>query len=88
MFKSLYRKYRPKKFIDVVGQVNVVKVLKNEIDQKKIAHAYIFYGPRGTGKTSLAKIFSNEVNNNKEYLQESVDTVSYTHLTLPTKRIV
>lgn len=35
MFKSLYRKYRPKKFIDVVGQVNVVKVLKNEIDQKK-----------------------------------------------------
>lgn len=75
MFKSLYRKYRPKKFIDVVGQENVVKVLKNEIDQKKIAHAYIFYGPRGTGKTSLAKIFSNEVNNNKEYLQESVDII-------------
>lgn len=59
---SLYRKYRPKTFSDVVGQEVVVKILKNSIVNNKISHAYIFSGPRGTGKTSIAKIFSKAVN--------------------------
>ena len=57
---SLYRKYRPKTFSDVVGQEVVIKILKNSILTGKIGHAYIFSGPRGTGKTSIAKIFSKE----------------------------
>lgn len=59
---SLYRKYRPKTFSNVVGQEVVVKILKNSILNNKISHAYIFSGPRGTGKTSIAKIFSKAVN--------------------------
>lgn len=59
---SLYRKYRPKTFSDVVGQEVVIKILKNSILNNKISHAYIFSGPRGTGKTSIAKIFSKAVN--------------------------
>lgn len=59
---SLYRKYRPSKFKEVVGQEVVKTVLKNSIVNNKISHAYIFNGPRGTGKTSLAKIFSKAVN--------------------------
>lgn len=59
---SLYRKYRPKTFSDVVGQEVTVKILKNSILAGKIGHAYIFSGPRGTGKTSVAKIFSKAVN--------------------------
>ncbi len=59
---SLYRKYRPKTFSDVVGQEVAVKILKNSILNNKISHAYIFSGPRGTGKTSIAKIFSKAVN--------------------------
>lgn len=75
MFKALYRKYRPQNFNDVVGQKHIVDVLKNAIETNKIAHAYIFYGPRGTGKTSIAKIFANEVNNNSEYKSDSVDII-------------
>ena len=65
---SLYRKYRPKSFEEVVGQKITVDILKNSIKQNKIGHAYIFSGPRGTGKTSVAKIFSRAVNclNNKD----------------------
>lgn len=59
---SLYRKYRPKKFEDVVGEEMIVKILRNSIKENKIAHAYIFAGPRGVGKTSIAKIFSKAVN--------------------------
>ncbi len=59
---SLYRKYRPHKFKDVVGQNVVVKILENSILNNKIGHAYIFSGPRGTGKTSIAKIFARAVN--------------------------
>ena len=61
-YVSLYRKYRPKCFAEVVGQDVVVKILKNSIFNNKIGHAYIFSGPRGTGKTSIAKIFSKAVN--------------------------
>lgn len=59
---SLYRKYRPASFDQVVGQEVVVKILKNAIINDQISHAYIFSGPRGTGKTSIAKIFAKAVN--------------------------
>ena len=59
---SLYRKYRPKTFNEVVGQEVTKKVIKNSIMNDKISHAYIFSGPRGTGKTSIAKIFAKAVN--------------------------
>jgi DNA polymerase-3 subunit gamma/tau len=65
---ALYRKYRPKRFADVVGQDNVVSILKNQISMGKTAHAYLFSGTRGTGKTSVAKIFARGVN-----CPESVD---------------
>ena len=59
---SLYRKYRPTTFNEVVGQEIVVKILQNSILNNKISHAYLFSGPRGTGKTSIAKIFSKAIN--------------------------
>ena len=61
---NFYRKYRPNSFEEVVGQENNIKILKNSIENNNINHAYLFYGPRGTGKTSVAKIFSNILNNN------------------------
>ncbi len=61
-YKVLYRKYRPDSFDSIVGQENVVKILKNSIKHNKISHAYIFSGSRGTGKTSSAKIFARAVN--------------------------
>ncbi|ADL43153.1 DNA polymerase III, subunits gamma and tau [Caldicellulosiruptor obsidiansis OB47] len=62
MHIALYRKYRPKVFEDVVAQDHITKTLKNQIKQDKVAHAYIFCGPRGTGKTTTAKIMSRAVN--------------------------
>ena len=62
MYQALYRKYRPKTFDDVVGQDVVVKTLKNAIINNKISHAYLFSGPRGCGKTSIAKIFARIAN--------------------------
>lgn len=61
-YKVLYRKYRPTNFDDLVGQEHIKKILKNSIINSKIAHAYIFTGPRGTGKTSTAKIFARTLN--------------------------
>jgi DNA polymerase-3 subunit gamma/tau len=58
---ALYRKYRPKKFKDVLGQEHVVKPLEASIKNKSISHAYIFAGSRGTGKTSVARIFAGEL---------------------------
>lgn len=61
-YKALYRKYRPTLFNDVVGQDVIVKTLLNAIKENKISHAYLFNGPRGTGKTSVAKILAKTIN--------------------------
>ena len=62
MYKALYRKYRPNNFDQVVGQDYVTKTLKNAIKNNKISHAYMLFGPRGIGKTTIAKIFARTVN--------------------------
>ncbi|MBF2377004.1 DNA polymerase III subunit gamma/tau [Listeria seeligeri] len=61
-YQALYRVFRPQSFQDVVGQEHVTKTLKNAIIQNKTSHAYLFSGPRGTGKTSAAKIFAKAIN--------------------------
>ena len=61
-YQALYRKWRPQKFDDMVGQTAVTKTLKNAIIHHKTSHAYLFTGPRGTGKTSAAKIFAKAIN--------------------------
>ncbi len=62
MYQALYRKYRPMNFSDVVGEEHITEILKNELKSGKIFHAYLFTGPRGTGKTSCAKILAKAVN--------------------------
>ena len=59
---SLYRKHRPRTFDDVVGQEHIVRTLQAAVEQDRVAHAYLFAGPRGTGKTSLAKILAKALN--------------------------
>lgn len=61
-YQALYRAFRPQSFMDVVGQKHVTKTLKNAISRHKESHAYLFSGPRGTGKTSIAKIFAKALN--------------------------
>lgn len=61
-YKALYRTYRPTTFEEVVGQEHIVSTLKNAVKQNKIAHAYLFCGPRGTGKTTVAKLLAKAVN--------------------------
>lgn len=60
--KSLYRKYRPRTFSEIVSQENIVKILKNSIANNTFSHAYLFSGSKGTGKTSTAKIFAKAIN--------------------------
>lgn len=62
MYQALYRKYRSQNFSQLVGQEVVAKTLKQAVEQEKISHAYLFSGPRGTGKTSVAKIFAKAMN--------------------------
>ena len=77
MYTALYRAYRPEVFDEILGQEHIVKILKNQIDTDSTSHSYLFCGTRGTGKTSIAKIFARAVN-----CENPVDgsPVSYTHL--------
>lgn len=68
--KALYRRYRPKTLAEVVGQEQVTSVLQKAIANNKIAHAYLFIGPRGTGKTSVARILAHEINGFKYELED------------------
>ncbi|CAM4216713.1 DNA polymerase III subunit gamma/tau [Erysipelothrix inopinata] len=61
-YQSLYRKYRPATMDEVVGQEHILNILRNSIIKDKVSHAYLFCGPRGTGKTSIAKVFANAIN--------------------------
>ena len=72
-YQVLYRTYRPAKFSEVVGQDYIVKTLVNAIRSNKIAHAYLFAGPRGTGKTSVAKLFAKAINC-QDFREEACDS--------------
>ncbi|MBR6964934.1 DNA polymerase III subunit gamma/tau [Candidatus Saccharibacteria bacterium] len=71
MGKALYRKYRPKCLAEVIGEGQVVDTLKKALETKNISHAYLFVGPRGCGKTSVARIFAHEINEFKYELEDN-----------------
>jgi len=75
MSQVFYRKYRPQRFEDVVGQENTIKILKNAVSKKRVAHAYLFSGPRGTGKTTVARILARETGSYEEDVIE-IDAAS------------
>lgn len=66
-YKTLYRVYRPQKFEDVAGQEHIITTLKHAVEENKIGHAYLFCGPRGTGKTTIAKLLAKAVNCTSEH---------------------
>jgi DNA polymerase-3 subunit gamma/tau len=78
-YKALYRAYRPQFFREVVGQDVVVKTLQNAIANKKISHAYLFCGPRGTGKTTIARIFAKALNCENSTLLEPCNKCNSCH---------
>jgi DNA polymerase-3 subunit gamma/tau len=77
MSEALYRKYRPKKFSEVIGQDHVVKILEAQTKSGDISHAYLFAGTRGTGKTSVARIFASEIGTSQNDIYE-IDAASNT----------
>ncbi|MFA5095187.1 MAG: DNA polymerase III subunit gamma/tau [Candidatus Paceibacterota bacterium] len=72
---ALYRKYRPKTFQEVIGQDHIVKVLESSVETNKVSHAYLFVGSRGTGKTSVARIFAKDIGVSENDLYE-IDAAS------------
>ena len=68
--KALYRRYRPRSLDEVVGQPQITDILSHSIKNGKISHAYLFIGPRGTGKTSVARILAHEINGFKYELED------------------
>src|ERR1035438_8208803 len=72
MSTSLYRKYRPKSLSEVAGQEHITKTLEKALKKGQISHAYLFTGPRGVGKTSVARILAHDINNLK-YIDDSQD---------------
>lgn len=74
---ALYRKYRPQKFKDVLGQDHVVGALSGALEEGNVGHAYLFYGSRGTGKTSIARIFAREIGASDTDIHE-IDAASFT----------
>lgn len=72
---ALYRKYRPKNFQEVMGQDHIVKVLESSVETNKVSHAYLFVGSRGTGKTSVARIFAKDIGVSENDLYE-IDAAS------------
>jgi len=72
---ALYRKYRPKTFEEVIGQDHIVKILESSVETNKVSHAYLFVGSRGTGKTSVARIFAKEIGISENDLYE-IDAAS------------
>lgn len=58
MTEALYRKYRPQTFDDVVGQIHIERTIKNALESDRVSHAYLFCGPRGTGKTTMARLLA------------------------------
>jgi DNA polymerase-3 subunit gamma/tau len=75
-YVPLYRKYRPQRLEEIVGQEHVKKALTNAIESNRISHAYLFTGPRGTGKTSSARIFAKSLNSESAFLLKSVRYLS------------
>ena len=61
-FQVIARRWRPRRFDELVGQEHIVKTLRNALETKRMAHAYLFVGPRGTGKTTTARIFAKALN--------------------------
>ena len=61
-YQALYRVWRPQRFADIVGQETITQTLRNALEAHQTSHAYLFTGPRGTGKTSAAKIFAKAIN--------------------------
>src|SRR5690625_3829005 len=75
-YQALYRVFRARNFADLVGQEHVTRTLQNSLEQKTFTHAYLFSGPRGTGKTSAAKIFAQTVNCEQAPTREPCQTCS------------
>ena len=80
MYQALYRKYRPTTFEDVISQPHITTTLKNQIINGKTAHAYLFTGSRGTGKTTCARIFAKAYLIDSPFVTASVEDMINTHI--------